>query len=366
LSINAHDLVVLHMNINRMVGNEIFANNTLANNDQSIIISVEKLIKEGVLRKTNQFEISIHKIKLTELKEILKESYLKRSGTKKDLINRIRENFNYIHNLELPFVYIATEKGEKLLQDTEYLLSFINDPISIVRAHYLVENYINENCNDKVAEVFKFEFQRKYENGTMNAMYNHELESLISHYKNDLKDYNSARKYLNLLYYFKIKNILNDLETSKYSYYDLNGNLDLDRLQIKLNHHRVSIYEHFIFTQRLSNDNIFNLFIKDTEGFNDLYEELTKRYIDYIIAAVKKENEPETFMGLMELLKTNHTISKEEFEETYNNNSHIITTDIESLIEMKSQIEVDINIESGKMNFYLDNDSLEKLINEIE
>src|SRR5699024_9147567 len=170
LSINAHDLVVLHMNINRMVGNEIFANNTLATNDQAIMISVEKLIKEGVLRKTNQFEISIHKIKLTELKEILKESYLKRSGTKKDLINRIRENFNNIHNLELPFVYIATEKGEKLLQDTEYLLSFINDPISIVRAHYLVENYINENCNDKVAEVFKFEFQRKYENGTMDAM----------------------------------------------------------------------------------------------------------------------------------------------------------------------------------------------------
>lgn len=122
MSINAHDLVVLHMNINRMVGNEIFANNTLANNDQTIMISVEKLIKEGVLRKINQFEISIHKIKLTELKEILKESYLKRSGTKKDLIDRIRDNFNDIHNLELPFVYIATEKGEKLLQDTEYLL----------------------------------------------------------------------------------------------------------------------------------------------------------------------------------------------------------------------------------------------------
>lgn len=119
-------------------------------------------------------------------------------------------------------------------------------------------------------------------------MYNHELESLISHYKNDLKDYDSARKYLNLLYYFKIKNILNDLETSKYSYYDLNGNLDLDRLQIKLNHYQVSIYEHLIFTQNLSNDNIFKLFIKDTDGFNDLDEELTKRYIDYIIAAIKK------------------------------------------------------------------------------
>ncbi|MGW7911594.1 hypothetical protein [Staphylococcus xylosus] len=124
--------------------------------------------------------------------------------------------------------------------------------------------------------------------------------------------------------------------------------------------------EHLIFTQRLSNDNIFNLFIKDTEGFNDLYEELTKRYIDYIIAAVKKENEPETFMDLMELLKTNHTISKEEFEETYDNYSHVITTDIESLVEMKSQVEVDINVQSGKMNFYLDNESLEKLINESE
>ena len=249
-----------------------------------------------------------------------------------------------------------------------FILSFINNPNSIVRVNYLVDNYINENCNDKVAEVLKFEFQRKYENGTgtMDAMYNHEPESLISHYRNELKDYDSARKYLNLLYYFKIKNILDDLENSKYSYYDLNRNLYLDRLQNQLDHHRISIYEYLTSTQNLSNDNIFKLVIKNTDDFNDLDEELTKRYIDYIIAAVKKENESEAFLNLIEIFKTDYAVNKEEFEETYDNYSHVITTDIETLVAMKSQVGVDINIQSGKMNFYLDNESLEKLINESE
>lgn len=71
-------------------------------------------------------------------------------------------------------------------------------------------------------------------------------------------------------------------------------------------------------------------------------------------------------MNLIEIFKTDYAINKEEFEETYDNYSHVIITDIESLVEMKSQVEVDINVQSGKMNFYLDNESLEKLINESE
>lgn len=45
-----------------MISNEIFSNNILANNEKAIIISMEKLIKEGLLRKTNQFEVSINTI----------------------------------------------------------------------------------------------------------------------------------------------------------------------------------------------------------------------------------------------------------------------------------------------------------------
>ncbi|HCD3476958.1 TPA: DNA-binding protein, partial [Staphylococcus aureus] len=69
--------------------------------------------------------------------------------------------------------------GEEILKKTEYLTSFIQSygEISLERAYYLVENYIDENCDDKVAEIYKFEFQRKYDNGEFdfNHGYNFEL-----------------------------------------------------------------------------------------------------------------------------------------------------------------------------------------------
>lgn len=42
---------------------------------------------------------------------------------------------------------------------------------------------------------------------------------------------------------------------------------------------------------------------------------------------------------------------------------NFITTNISTLKNVDSQIEVEIDIRSSKINFILDNDSLEKLIN---
>ncbi|WP_150879632.1 SAP domain-containing protein [Staphylococcus aureus] len=156
MNINAYDLIVLHKNVNRIEGREIFSNNTLANNDKDVLSSIEKLIKEDILIKTNQFEISIQKKKLTELREILKENKFKTTGTKQVLIDLIRDNFNNIANLELPYVYVATNKGEITLKDTEYLLTFISDGISLHRAYHIAENYLDEDCVDKVVRNMNF------------------------------------------------------------------------------------------------------------------------------------------------------------------------------------------------------------------
>ncbi|QHK51588.1 hypothetical protein E3S88_09240 [Staphylococcus aureus] len=101
-----------------------------------------------------------------ELQSILKSFGIKTTGNKPDLIKRIDDNFHIINNLDLPYVYIPTKKGEEILKKTEYLTSFMYScKISLERAYYMVENYIDENCDDKVAEIYKFEFQRRYENG---------------------------------------------------------------------------------------------------------------------------------------------------------------------------------------------------------
>lgn len=366
MNINAYDLIVLHKNVNRIEGKEILSNNTLANDDKDILRSLEKLIKEGILIKTNQFEISIQKKKLTELRGILKENNFKTTGTKQVLIDLIRENFNNIANLELPYVYVATNKGEITLKDTEYLLTFISDGISLHRAYHIAENYLDEDCVDKVVGIYKFEFKREYKKEGISTSNQIILHGLVNHYLFNKKDYANARKYLNILQYFQLKTIVDEVLTSKYPYYDDEGNLILYKIERAITLYQEDTYENLIFIQELSNDNIYELFKKDVENFNNLEEELTVRYINYIIAIVKKENESSTFTELVELLNSDYTIDKEEFKEVYDYNSNIITMDIKELVELKSQIEVEINIESGRINLFLDDDSLEELINEQE
>lgn len=104
MSVNARDLLVLHTNVNRLVGEEIFANKCLANND---------------------FEVSIYKKTRPELQSILKSFGIKTTGNKPELIKRIDDNYHIIDNLDLPYVYIPTKKGEEILKKTEYLTSFI-------------------------------------------------------------------------------------------------------------------------------------------------------------------------------------------------------------------------------------------------
>ncbi len=158
----------------------------------------------------------------------------------------------------------------------------------------MVENYIDENCNDKVAEIYKFEFQTKYDKGELNFNYgyNLELEMLINHYKRDVKDYDNARKYSNVYLYFGLRGFLEKL-MSDYSYYDDKGNLDLNEIQNDLNRFINSsasdMYEILIYNENLSNIIMFELFKKDTQDYSYLEEQLIEKFINYVVSYVKKK-----------------------------------------------------------------------------
>ncbi|MCG9825248.1 SAP domain-containing protein [Staphylococcus argenteus] len=368
MSVNARDLLVLHTNVNRLVGEEIFANKCLANNDFEIINSIKKLIEAKLLTTTNDFEVSIYKKTKSELQSILKSSGMKAIGNKPDLIKRIDDNYHIIDNLNLPYVYMPTKKGEEVLRSTEYLTSFIyNYKISPERAYYVVENYIGENCDDKVAEIYKFEFQRKYDNGEFdfNHGYNFELNMLIDHYKRDVKDYDNARKYSNIYLYFGLRDFLKKL-MSNYSYYDSKGNIDLNEIQNDLNRFINSsasdMYERLIYNKNLSNNIIFELFKKDTQDYNDLEEQLIEKFIDYIVAYVKKEGWSNTLLELSKMLENGYTIDKEEFKKEDEYLSKYIITDIDYLKKLESKINVAIDSRSGEIHLILDDDSLDILI----
>ncbi|CAC6105923.1 SAP domain-containing protein [Staphylococcus aureus] len=369
MSVNARDLLVLHTNVNRLVGEEIFANKCLANNDVQIMNSIKKLIEAELLTTTNDFEVSIYKKTRPELQSILKSFGIKTTGNKPDLIKRIDDNFHIINNLDLPYVYIPTKKGEEILKKTEYLTSFIYSyKISLERAYYMVENYIDENCDDKVAEIYKFEFQRRYENGefNFNDLYDFELNALIEHYTKKVKDYGNARKYSNIYLYLALKGFLEKLMNDMYSYYDNNGDINLNKIQnalnIMINHRASDIYERLIYNENLSNNIMIELFKKDTQDYSDLEEQLIEKFINYVVSYVKKESRSNTLIELSKMLEKGYTIDKEKFKKEDEYLSRYIITDINYLKNLESKINVAIDSRSGEIHLILDDDSLDILI----
>lgn len=156
----------------------------------------------------------------------------------------------------------------------------------------------------------------------------------------------------------------------KYTYYDDEGNIQLDEIQDELKYlvgsNRKQIYERLILIENLSNDTIFELFKNDTKNYNNLEDKLIQKLINYIVVTTKKEDNANAFMELVEILKSGYTIDKDEFENEYDYYSNFITTNISTLKDMDSRIEVEIDLRNGKLNFFLDDDSLEELVNKGE
>ncbi|PNZ30039.1 hypothetical protein CD114_01400, partial [Mammaliicoccus sciuri] len=89
---------------------------------------------------------SLQKLKIPELKDILRANNLKLTGKKQDLINRILDNLQSIdsNTLNLPAVYVATDKGKDLIEKTPYVKYFLNEYlIGLSRAHQILKSNIN-------------------------------------------------------------------------------------------------------------------------------------------------------------------------------------------------------------------------------
>ncbi|MEN1895679.1 SAP domain-containing protein [Staphylococcus nepalensis] len=91
MNFTANELILLNKNENREVNKEIFENNTLANNDKRVLSSIKNLIDNGALIKSQDFDTSINKLTVSQLKEILSQNNIKKNGNKLELIDKIKK-----------------------------------------------------------------------------------------------------------------------------------------------------------------------------------------------------------------------------------------------------------------------------------
>lgn len=380
MDLNVQDLLVLHENVNRKVGNERFNNFYLSENNVDILASLNKMIEEKILIKDHSLEVTLNKLIKKELKTILKNGELTVGGTKKDLIERILNNIERIDDeyLELTPVYTPTAMGEKLLEETKYVVHFEwgYNNISLPQAHEIATNHIGDTHLDKVVEIYKFEINRIYKSTPIDNKLITLYRGLSEYFKRYKNDNDSARMYYNLAYYLQIKNTLEDMRNPMSYAYDAYGKFSEDRFKSNLEpiHFREAVYEQLIFIEGLSNEHIYDLFIQDVSHYYDLDKKIFKYVIDYLIANLKKEDDKEAFSKIIDLIKSEYLIPKKErdafeydLDEDYyrEENAHrkkqTIKTNINKLIKEDVNIEIEIDIDTGEIVWYIEEDELKKL-----
>lgn len=229
---------------------------------------------------------------------------------------------------------------------------------------------------DKVVEIYKFEINRIYKSTPIDNKLINLYRGLSEYFKRYKNDNASAIMYYNLAYYLQIKIILEDMRRPVSSAYDAYGKFSEEYLKRSLEptHFREAVYEQLMFIEGLSKKKIYDLFIQDVSNYYDLDEELFKYVINYLIAYIKKEDDQEAFSKVIDLIKTKYLIPKKErdafkydFDEEYyieentHRNRQTIKTNINKLIKEDVNIEVEIDIDTGEIIWYLEEEELKKL-----
>ncbi|HHB0440308.1 TPA: DNA-binding protein, partial [Staphylococcus aureus] len=170
--------------------------------------------------------------------------------------------------------------------------------------------------------------------------------------------------------------ILEDMRRPVSSAYDAYGKFSEEYLKSSLepNYFREEVYEQLIFIEGFSNENIYDLFIQDVSYYYDLDKELFKYVIDYLIVYIKKEDDKEVFSKVIDLIKSKYLISKKErdpfkydldeeyyIEKDAHSQKKTIKTNINKLIKEDVNIEVEIDVGTGEIIWYLEEEELKKL-----
>lgn len=279
-NLDVYDILTLHLNNKREVGKELTNHHLLIEKQIDVMSHIENLLRGNVLITKCDFNHSLNYLRVPELKSILKENGLKVSGNKPELIERIKENIKE-EDVNLPQVYIATNKGEKLIKNTKYIHHFFHEPyiINLAVAHKLVKD--NYNVNDKI----EFIYLKLIEN---NRTEPHQLkriiQSLTRYYKTIKKDKSIVRKYTNLNIYLGFVQSLDYFKFNiKHGFIEKNilGSFHIDIESLEY-------YEDLILVENINLNVLKKLFFTDVSSFITTNMDICSDFCEIIFAHVNK------------------------------------------------------------------------------
>lgn len=181
------------------------------------------LINTGAIYQSHDLSVTLTKVTVPILKDLLKKSGIKVSGNKKELIERVKQHRRFIDltHLSLSAVYVVDESLNTFLRDTAFINYIsLHGPITIhdAYAYYIDHQYLNPSEIIIALHEHKIE-QTLNKSNKYDAIKCHHL--LSEYYSNELYDIDESLYHLNQ---FSMLIILQSIQR----YQQLEGNMKHD------------------------------------------------------------------------------------------------------------------------------------------
>ena len=283
--LNVHELLVFHLNVERKVGDEIKHHNFILEHRIEVMEIIQKLIDNNFIYTTNSPPISLKYLKVTELKDILRDNKLKLSGNKADLIDRLVNTLddNSFKDLNLPYIYKPTFIGNNILEETEYINHFYpHHSITIIDAYNVVQNV--NNVVDKIEFIYNFYIHLKineHEFGTAG----HYAERLSYYYLIENPNEIKQRIYVNLSIYLLGMSEL--LRYDRIAYFNHSFSEDY-----RFNFYKAkTFYEKLLIVDKTSKNKLIEEYLNDIKFFIEPDLFLATKFIKILFAKMKNDRE---------------------------------------------------------------------------
>ncbi|MFV5767264.1 SAP domain-containing protein [Mammaliicoccus sciuri] len=340
MNLPVYDLLALHLNINRTKGNESNPN-YFTDNNINVMQRLKVLEKDEYLILKTDPTYSLQKLKIPELKDILRANNLKLTGKKQDLINRILDNLQSIdsNTLNLPAVYVATDKGKDLIEKTPYVKYFLNEYlIGLSRAHQILKS--NINVDDQIEFVYlteiKYELHQNLDNHRLSRLF----ESLAYYYLKADKDFAIVRKYYNLSYFVEVSERLPN------NYLSLKSD-DRERYQLEPNFRITEFYESQLLVHSVPENSLVDFFVSDITEFYEASTDICEALAEYLIAYAKKDNQKKNYYAEQLFVYGDQMQSSSNYDE-------YISDDLVTIDDTNNNYDQIDNIKIAEQNKYVE------------
>ncbi|WP_419743600.1 SAP domain-containing protein [Macrococcoides bohemicum] len=286
--LNAMEVLVLHFTDGKVIDNclyESFWYDRFSTNPAPI---KQKLIKQGILIISKDTKKSLNKLKLDDLKNILRNNSLKVGGKKAELIDRILESEIILENEVLPQVYEVVPAYRKILEDTTFLKSIIgNQSLDFIKAYEFYLKHPNLNSDTYLENIYMENIKKEIKKehyGNAPVLY-----SYLSHHYFNKKDEKSGIFNLNSHIMLRLLNDVNRIIEYKRAGYDE----FIDRHNFYIHNDDIQKYRVLLKTEQITEHQLYNDLIESVSMIDEdkKNKEIMATYILNKIANKGNENE---------------------------------------------------------------------------